>query len=184
MAATPQTEESIFTEAVEKNAPAECAAFLDRACGGDAGLRARVEKLLCSHQKAPDFLQAPLLVPEEPSAIAERPGSFVGNYKLIEQIGEGGFGIVFMAEQTQPVRRMVALKVLKPEMDSRQVIARFEAERQAIALMDHPNIARVLDGGETASGRPHFVMELVRGVPVTDYCDQTNCPCPRGWNCS
>ena len=112
---------------------------------------------------------------EEPSAIAEKPGSVVGNYELLEQIGEGGFGIVFMAEQIQPVRRTVALKVIKPGMDSRQVIARFEAERQAIALMDHPNIARVLDAGST-SDRPYFVMELVRGIPITDYCDQNALP--------
>ena len=106
-------------------------------------------------------------------ADAERPGTIIGPYKLLEQIGEGGFGLVFMAEQQQPVRRKVALKILKPGMDTRQVIARFEAERQALALMDHPNIARVLDAGETGSGRPHFVMELVKGVPITDYCDQS-----------
>ena len=104
--------------------------------------------------------------------IGERPGTIIGPYKLLEQIGEGGFGLVFMAEQQQPVRRKVALKILKPGMDTRQVIARFEAERQALALMDHPNIARVLDAGETGSGRPYFVMELVKGVPITDYCDQ------------
>src|SRR5581483_10380460 len=105
---------------------------------------------------------------------AERPGTVIGPYKLLEQIGEGGMGLVFMAEQLQPVRRKVALKVLKPGMDTRQVIARFEAERQALALMDHPNIAKVLDGGATASGRPYFVMELVRGTPLTDYCDQNS----------
>ena len=105
-------------------------------------------------------------------AITDSPGSRIGPYKLLQQLGEGGMGIVFMAEQQQPVRRKVALKVLKPGMDTRQVIARFEAERQALALMDHPNIAKVLDAGETASGRPYFVMELVRGVPITDYCDQ------------
>ena len=96
----------------------------------------------------------------------------IGPYKLLEQIGEGGFGIVFMAEQVRPVRRRVALKIIKPGMDTRQVIARFEAERQALALMDHPNIARVFDAGATDAGRPYFVMELVRGVPITDYCDQ------------
>src|SRR5216117_2759291 len=109
---------------------------------------------------------------DEPAG--ERPGTVIGQYKLLEQIGEGGFGVVFMAEQTQPVRRKVALKVIKPGMDSRQVVARFEAERQALALMDHPNIAKVFDGGETASGRPYFVMELVRGAPVTDVCDQSH----------
>jgi serine/threonine protein kinase len=108
--------------------------------------------------------------------LAERPGTVIGPYKLLEQIGEGGFGIVFMAEQQHPVRRKVALKVVKPGMDTRQVIARFEAERQALALMDHANIAHVFDGGETASGRPYFVMELVRGIPITDFCDQDHLP--------
>jgi serine/threonine protein kinase len=100
----------------------------------------------------------------------------IGPYKLLEQIGEGGFGIVFMAEQQHPVRRKVALKVLKPGMDTKQVVARFEGERQALALMEHPNIAHVFDGGETASGRPYFVMELVRGVPITEFCDQHQLP--------
>ena len=111
--------------------------------------------------------------PRATSRGAERPGTIIGPYKLLEQIGEGGFGVVFMAEQTQPVRRKVALKVLKPGMDTRQVVARFEAERQALALMDHPNIATVFDGGETDSGRPYFVMELVKGIPITEYCDQS-----------
>src|SRR5436190_1802608 len=106
----------------------------------------------------------------------EKPGDILGPYKLLEQIGEGGFGVVFMAEQHQPMRRKVALKVVKPGMDTRQVVARFEAERQALALMDHPNIARVFDGGETASGRPYFVMELVRGIPITNFCDQNHLP--------
>src|SRR5205807_4715167 len=100
------------------------------------------------------------------------PGTMIGPYKLLEQIGEGGFGVVFMAEQTEPVRRKVALKVLKPGMDTRQVTARFEAERQALAIMEHPNIAKVFDGGATASGRPFFVMELVKGGPITRYCDE------------
>jgi serine/threonine protein kinase len=103
--------------------------------------------------------------------VTEGPGTVIGPYKLLEQIGEGGFGVVFMAEQQQPVRRKVALKVLKPGMDTRQVVARFKAERQALALMDHPNIAHVFDGGETASGRPYFVMELVRGIPINQFCD-------------
>src|SRR4029077_13667158 len=102
--------------------------------------------------------------------IAERPGSVIGPYKLLEQIGEGGFGVVFMAEQAYPVRRRVALKVLKLGMDTRQVVARFEAERQALALMDHPNIAKVLDAGSTDTGRPYFVMELVRGIPISEFC--------------
>jgi serine/threonine-protein kinase len=106
------------------------------------------------------------------AALANGPGTVIGPYKLLEQIGEGGFGNVFMALQQQPLRRKVALKVIKPGMDSKQVIARFEAERQALAMMDHPNIARVLDAGTTDAGRPYFVMELVRGIPITEFCDQ------------
>ena len=102
----------------------------------------------------------------------ERPGSQIGRYKLLEQIGEGGMGVVYMADQLEPVKRRVALKVIKPGMDSRQVVARFEAERQALAMMEHPHIARVLDAGQTDSGRPYFVMELVRGLPITEYCDK------------
>src|SRR5262249_22610180 len=120
------------------------------------------------------FLAAPVTGPggtvDEPPP-AEAPGTVVGPYKLLQQIGEGGMGVVFMAEQEKPVRRKVALKIIKPGMDSRQVIARFEAERQALALMDHQNIARVLDAGTTESGRPFFVMELVHGVPITRFCD-------------
>src|SRR5207247_3856429 len=115
---------------------------------------------------------APVATVDE--AVAERPGMMIGPYKLMEEIGAGGFGLVFLAEQTQPVRRKVALKLLKPGMDTRQVVARFEAERQALALMDHPNIARILDGGATPSGRPYFVMELVKGVPITEFCDQNH----------
>src|SRR5438874_2661136 len=107
----------------------------------------------------------------EPSTDAEHPSGHIGRYKLLQQIGEGGCGIVYLAEQAEPVRRRVALKVIKPGMDTRQVIARFEAERQALAMMDHPNIAKVFDGGMTETGRPFFVMELVRGVPITEYCD-------------
>ena len=106
--------------------------------------------------------------------VSERPRAVIGRYKLLEQVGEGGFGVVFMAEQTHPVKRRVALKIIKPGMDTRQVIARFEAERQALAMMDHPGIARVLDAGATETGRPFFVMELVRGTPITDYCDANN----------
>src|SRR5436305_1902724 len=121
------------------------------------------------------FLARPALAgatADEPAG--ERPGAVVGPYKLLEQIGEGGFGVVFMAEQQRPLRRKVALKVLKPGMDTRQVVARFEAERQALALMDHPNIAQVHDGGATPSGRQYFVMELVKGVPITEFCDQNH----------
>jgi WD40 repeat protein/serine/threonine protein kinase len=168
-------EQSIFIEALEKENPADQAAFLDQACAGDSALRQRIARLLERHRQGGDFLESPaageLATVDKPS-MNERPGTAIGPYKLLEQIGEGGFGVVFMAEQQQPIRRKVALKVLKPGMDTRQVVARFEAERQALALMDHPNIAQVHDGGETASRRPYFVMELVRGVPITDFCDQ------------
>ena len=148
--------------------------YLNDHCGQDAELRAAVERLLAAHEQPASVLDrpAPGMPTAEHKPINERPGLMVGPYKLMEQIGEGGFGLVFVAEQTQPVRRKVALKVIKPGMDSRQVIARFEAERQALAVMDHPNIARVLDAGTTDSGLPYFVMELVRGIPITDYCDK------------
>jgi serine/threonine-protein kinase len=164
---------SIFGEAVEIRSPAERAAYLDQACGGDSRLRAEVESLLQAKQDAGRFLSGPASAAgagsDEP--MNEGPGTVIGPYKLMEQIGEGGMGLVFVAEQQLPVRRKVALKVIKPGMDTRQVIARFEAERQALALMDHPNIAKVHDGGETASGRPYFVMELVKGAPITQFCD-------------
>jgi eukaryotic-like serine/threonine-protein kinase len=169
---------SIFAGALERPQPEERAAFLDAACGRDAELRQRIEALLCAHDEAGGFLKdapaadRPTATLEDP--ITERPGAVLGPYKLLEQIGEGGFGVVFMAEQQQPVRRKVALKILKPGMDTKQVIARFEAERQALAILDHPNIAKVLDGGTTTSGRPYFVMDLVRGVPITDYCDHNH----------
>src|SRR5262249_30740668 len=134
-----------------------------------------VEALLEVHARAGSFLASPVPAPDatvDEQPVREGPGSVIGPYKLLEQIGEGGFGVVYMAEQHQPVRRKVALKVLKPGMDTRQVIARFEAERQALAIMDHPNIAKVHDGGATPSGRPYFVMELVKGVPITAFCDQ------------
>jgi non-specific serine/threonine protein kinase/serine/threonine-protein kinase len=169
--------ESILAAAVEIAAEADRRAYLERACGGDAELRRRVEELIANHFRAGSFLESP-----PPDLGGERPGTLVGPYKLLEQIGEGGFGVVFLAEQTRPVRRKVALKVLKPGMDSREVVARFEAERQALALMDHPNIAKVLDGGTTEAhgrpsvgvGRPYFVMELVRGIPITDFCDRNH----------
>jgi WD40 repeat protein/serine/threonine protein kinase len=167
--------ETIFLAASEKATPEECAAYLDQACHGDAELRCHVERLLKAQPKVGSFLAAPAATPAATSAdgpIAERPGSVIGPYKLKELIGEGGMGLVFVAEQREPVRRKVALKVIKPGMDTRDVIARFEAERQALALMDHPNIARVLDAGATDSGRPYFVMELVKGIPITDYCDE------------
>jgi serine/threonine protein kinase len=165
---------TIFLKAIELPSPAERQAFVEEACQGDDALRDQVGALLAANDQAGSFLESPAPAPtvtrDEPP-ITEGPGSVIGPYKLLQQIGEGGMGAVYMAEQTRPVRRKVALKVIKPGMDTRQVIARFEAERQALALMDHPNIARVLDAGVTASGRPYFVMELVKGVPITDYCD-------------
>jgi serine/threonine protein kinase/tetratricopeptide (TPR) repeat protein len=172
-------ERAIFESAIDKSSPAARAAFLDGACAGDPRLRADVDALLAAHDRlaaAPPAGQAPPLVITVAESSAEGPGTVIGPYKLLEQIGEGGMGLVFVAEQQQPVRRRVALKVIKPGMDTRQVVARFEAERQALALMDHPNIAQVHDGGETASGRPYFVMELVKGVPITAYCDQNQLP--------
>src|SRR6516225_6754924 len=167
-------ERSVFIAALERDDSADRAAYLDQACADNAALRQRVERLLQLHERESLFLAEPapqeVATVEEP--ISQRPGAVIGPYKLMEQIGEGGMGLVFVAEQQQPVRRKVALKLIKPGMDTRQVIARFEAERQALALMDHPNIAKVHDGGETASGRPYFVMELVKGSPITEYCDQ------------
>jgi serine/threonine protein kinase/tetratricopeptide (TPR) repeat protein len=171
------TERDLFEAALELP-PEDRGGYLDGVCGGDAALRQRLEALLSRHDRAGSFLESPALRPvatvDEP--VSERPGTVIGPYKLLEQIGEGGMGLVFVAEQQQPVRRKVALKVIKPGMDTRQVVARFEAERQALALMDHPNIARVFDGGETQGGRPYFVMELVKGMPVTDFCDQNQVP--------
>jgi serine/threonine protein kinase/WD40 repeat protein/tetratricopeptide (TPR) repeat protein len=167
-------EESIFAAALAQQAPAQRVALLDQACAGDTLLRSRVEALLWAHDNPDSALEAPLAGSLATAALMcrEGPGTRIGPYQLLEEIGEGGFGIVFLAEQHKPLRRRVALKVIKPGMDTRQVIARFEAERQALALMDHPNIAKVHDGGETAGGRPYFVMELVQGIPITDYCDQ------------
>jgi eukaryotic-like serine/threonine-protein kinase len=165
------TEASIFAAALEKTTDQERAAYLAEACAGNEKLRRRVEALLRAHAQSDEILDAAMATVDE-VPLTERPGLRIGPYRLMEQIGEGGFGLVFVAEQTEPVRRKVALKVLKPGMDSAQVIARFEAERQALALMDHPNIARVLDAGATDSGRPYFVMELVKGIPITEYCDE------------
>ena len=166
---------SIFGRAVEIDSPGERAVYLEAACRGDALLRAEVEGLLSAVDNAGSFMQVPAVTLSSTvqyPPLSERPGASVGPYKLMEQIGEGGFGLVFVAEQQRPVRRKVALKIIKPGMDTSDVIARFEAERQALALMDHPNIAKVFDAGATDSGRPYFVMELVRGIPITDYCDQ------------
>jgi serine/threonine protein kinase len=165
----------IFLKALEVLPPEARRAFLDDACRADCLLREQVESLLAANEQAGSFLEAPAphLVATAEEPVRERPGTLIGPYKLMEQIGEGGMGLVFVAEQQQPVRRKVALKVIKPGLDSREVIARFEAERQALALMDHPNIARVLDAGATESGRPYFVMELVKGVPITPFGDES-----------
>jgi len=174
---TAMQEQSLFIEALEKEVPAERAAFLDRVCAGDPALRQRLERLLRQHQGAGSFLEAPapaLGATSTDPPLGAGPGTVIGPYKLLQQLGEGGMGTVFLAEQTQPVQRQVALKVIKPGMDSRQIIARFEAERQALALMDHVNIARVLDAGATDAGLPYFVMELVHGVPITKYCDDNH----------
>ena len=191
-------EQSIFTAALEQD-PRNRSAFLDQACGADAKLRQRLETLVNLHENAGSFLDAAAAKGQgatDAQVPLERPGTQIGPYKLLQQIGEGGFGVVFMAEQEYPVRRRVALKIIKPGMGTRQVIARFEAERQALALMDHPNIAKVFDAGTTNPsqsppqsdgtgdefepladpGQPYFVMELVKGVPITEFCDRNKLP--------
>src|SRR5882757_358461 len=200
MATPPNPEESIVDAALEIPAH-ERAAYLDKLCGSDRQLRQLVDALLHAHKK---IISSQIIPPRDPftpstdSASSEerdrerlapcvktvamsvtpieKPGDQIGRYKLLEQIGEGGFGVVYVAEQREPVKRRVALKIVKLGMDTRQVVARFEAERQALALMDHPNIAKVFDGGATENGRPYFVMELVRGTKITDYCDQSCMP--------
>jgi serine/threonine protein kinase/tetratricopeptide (TPR) repeat protein len=168
------SEKSIFLHAAGLDSPAARAAYLDEACGHDPAIRARIEALLAAHDRLGGNAP-PSTIGLEPSAAVlpvPEPGAAIGPYKLVQQIGEGGMGIVWMAQQTEPVKRVVAVKLIKAGMDSRQVIARFEAERQALALMDHPNIAPVLDAGTTDAGRPYFVMDLVKGVPITKYCDE------------
>ena len=177
---SPNLEEMIFGEALEYPTPAERAAHLDQACGGDAALRQRIEALLRAHGGPDDFLEIPVVRGDVPATASgwargspeDAIGNRIGRYKLLQKIGEGGGGVVYLAEQEQPVRRQVALKVIKAGMDTQVTIARFEAERQALAMMDHPNIARVLDAGATEAGRPYFVMELVRGLRITDHCDE------------
>src|SRR5437588_472609 len=166
----------IFLAIVEQPAP-QWAALLDEACANDVELRREVALLLKAHAEGHGILDrndAGRMPTGLYESMTERPGTAIGPYKLLQQIGDGGMGIVWMAEQTQPVQRKEALKVIKPGMDSGQVVARFEAERQALALMDHVNIARVLDAGATEAGRPYFVMELVHGVPITKYCDDNH----------
>ena len=161
----------VFAQALEQKSPAERENYLARACQGDLALRREIDSLLRSHEQAGDFLGNRMPLPTV-EIVTERTGTMIGRYKLLQKIGEGGFGVVYMAEQTDPVQRKVALKIIKAGMDTREVVARFEAERQALALMDHPNIARVLDAGATDAGRPYFVMELVNGIPITDYADR------------
>src|SRR6266566_18765 len=182
-------ERRLFFRALEKPAGKERAAFVDSACGNNPDLRRRLDALLQRFESLGAFLEEPAVsapdslhrvgaggdsptetVPAE--TLTEKAGDRIDRYKLLQQIGEGGCGVVYMAEQEEPVRRRVALKVIKLGMDTKNVIARFEAERQALALMDHPNIAKVLDAGATDAGRPFFVMELVRGIKITDFCDQ------------
>ncbi|MGE3313085.1 MAG: WD40 repeat domain-containing serine/threonine protein kinase, partial [Limisphaerales bacterium] len=179
------SERDIFLDALDRPQGLARASFLDRTCGVATPLRQAVDALLAHHQED-EFLDQPALdafreelpasFPSTPRAggASEKPGDWIGRYRLLEIIGEGGGGTVFLAEQAEPVRRNVALKVVKPGMDTRSVIARFETERQALAMMDHPNIAKVLDAGTTDTGRPFFVMELVRGIRITDYCDENH----------
>jgi serine/threonine protein kinase/outer membrane protein assembly factor BamB len=164
--------EALFAAALERAGEAERRAFLDAACAGNPVLRQEVESLLHAHEHANSFMENQAMLGAAPGASIEKAGDHIGRYRLLEQIGEGGFGLVWMAEQEEPVRRRVALKIIKLGMDTREVVARFEAERQALAMMDHPNIARVFDGGATETGRPYFVMELVKGIPITKFCDE------------
>src|SRR5580704_13950316 len=185
----PSSVESIFSAALQKDSAQERAAFLNEACAGNDDLRRQVQRLLDAVPKVGSFMAKPFAPTEEeagaeparsapaaatlpPRPVSEGSGTRIGPYKLLQKIGEGGMGVVYMAEQEHPIRRRVALKIIKPGMDSTLVIARFEAERQALAMMDYLNIARVLDAGTTESGRPYFVMELVQGVPITHYCDE------------
>jgi serine/threonine protein kinase/tetratricopeptide (TPR) repeat protein len=176
MTTSTHTAKDIFVELVGTVPSDQWEARLEQACAGDDELRNRVRMLLRAHANPGSFLEQPAVADNatvnHDLPIAERPGAVIGPYKLLQQIGEGGMGVVFMAEQSEPIQRTVALKIIKPGMDTRQVIARFEAERQALAIMDHPNIAKVFDAGMTSTGRPYFVMELVKGVPITKYCDE------------
>jgi serine/threonine protein kinase/tetratricopeptide (TPR) repeat protein len=178
MGERPNHVKAIFLAAVDEHPPERWPVYLEHACAGDGRLRAEVERLLRAHSELGSFHEPPrsdLLSTVEHSC-REYAGTTIGPYRVLRPIGEGGFGVVFLAEQEHPVRRTVALKVLKPEMDSRQVLARFEAERQALALMDHPNIAKVLDAGTDDFGRPYFVMELVNGVSITEFCGRNRLP--------
>jgi eukaryotic-like serine/threonine-protein kinase len=204
MAIDPQRVQAVFVAAVEAADPRARELILQRECAADSELRNRVEALLAAHNDPNSFLDRPAVGPadspqldvtsDSPNSAADvaanatispagTPGATVaGRYRLLELIGEGGMGTVWMAEQREPVKRLVALKLIKPGMASKTVLARFDAERQALALMDHPNIAKVLDGGTTAEGHPYFVMELVRGIPLTRYCDEHRLAIPKRLN--
>ncbi|MBI2950123.1 MAG: protein kinase [Verrucomicrobia bacterium] len=173
-----EAEISIFNAAIELISTKERARYLDEACKDNPDRRRRIEALLQAYEASPDLLETDLTASDGTDArthrLTEDIGATIGRYKLLQKIGEGGFGVVYMAEQREPVKRRVALKIIKLGMDTKQVVARFEAERQALALMDHANIAKVLDGGATETGRPYFVMELVRGIPLTQFCDENH----------
>ncbi|MGD8500493.1 MAG: serine/threonine-protein kinase, partial [Phycisphaerales bacterium] len=175
MADKPKDIEAIYNDALQKGSKKDRSAYLDAACGGDRALRARVEALLKAHEQAGDFLAVPVgganvTLDNHPSI--EGPGTKIDRYELLELIGEGGMGLVYLAQQKEPVKRRVALKIVKLGMDTKQVVARFEAERQTLAVLDHPNIAHVFDAGTTEAGRPYFVMEYVKGMSITKFCDK------------
>jgi len=164
----------VFSEAMDKQGR-DRESYLNEVGQKDPQLKAKVVALLRAYEEAGDFLEASPVDPDvklDDLPVLEPPGTVIGRYKLLERIGEGGMATVYMAEQEQPIHRKVALKIIKLGMDTKQVIARFEAERQALAIMDHPHIAKVLDAGTTETGRPYFVMELVKGIPITKYCDK------------
>ena len=179
MSESSDREAQIFGDALALPAE-ERQRFIEEACRGDDELRKRIEGLVLAYESAGGFMSAqpgaespdPIRDGPSPPRVADAEGNFIGRYKLLQKLGEGGCGVVWMAEQAEPVRRRVAIKIIKLGMDTKEVIARFDAERQALAMMDHPNIAKILDAGATEGGRPFFVMELVRGVKITDFCDQ------------
>jgi len=176
----PEHNEEAMLEAAAQLPAEQRAAYLKEACGADTEQRQRLEALLALYDRGSNFMEEPAAASSQNILLAilvsEKPGDKIGRYKLLQQIGEGGCGIVYMAEQKEPVRRRVALKIIKLGMDTKNVIARFEAERQALALMDHPNIAKVFDAGATETGRPYFVMELVHGTRITHFCDENTHP--------
>ncbi|MCO6047067.1 protein kinase [Aeoliella sp. ICT_H6.2] len=171
MRSSAQEAKNIFLEAIEIESPKERGMFLDGACRGDGRLREQVVALLDAFAEPNSMLDGDGLIAERETNLPDAVGTSIGRYDVKELIGEGGMGLVYLADQAEPIRRQVALKVIRPGMASKEVVARFEAERQALAMMDHPNIAHVFDGGVTESGQPYFAMELVNGVPITQYCD-------------